>query len=362
MKRFTRIAAALVVLAVFCVPVAAADHDTDSPARTAILDACTPAWDPADSRVVTWDGRTLHAELWAVGDLYYRTWGDADLDTGQHLRRWRWEYECLHPAPEVVDEVQEADGRSGNKRGNSAGGVAQDSDNPPNPDATPEATPDGTPEVSPNAVYWTSHSWSEGCTAFQKYDATPVPDDGNQVGDRWVESLFHPTGDRKLNPCDRDEELPVREPEVTVEVEVKDEAVVEVVVKDEVIVEVVAVEIKDEPIKDEAVEVRDEVVVEVEVNDEVVVAIEAKDEVVVVEVVAEECEHELPYRVFHAGYVLWKADLVEAQALKVSEQWAKEARALYLEPYSFYTEDGVKLACKHAAKGIITPGPAPEAA
>ncbi|MDE2989692.1 MAG: hypothetical protein OXU21_01320 [Chloroflexota bacterium] len=85
---------------------AAADHDAnDEPWRQPIIAACEPAWDPHDDRIRTWDGRTLHEESFAVRDLFYRTWGDADLDRGRHLRRWRWEYECTHPQP-IVDSVQ----------------------------------------------------------------------------------------------------------------------------------------------------------------------------------------------------------------------------------------------------------------
>ena len=50
---------------------------------------------------------------WAIGDLYYRVWGDADLDTGQHLRRWRWEYECTHPAPIVIQDSAPSGGSRG---------------------------------------------------------------------------------------------------------------------------------------------------------------------------------------------------------------------------------------------------------
>lgn len=77
--------------------VSAADSTISDPQSG--LDACSPAWDPGDSRIVTWDGCSLHQEPYEIGDLFYRVWGDGDLEEGRHLRRWRWEYECLHPAP-----------------------------------------------------------------------------------------------------------------------------------------------------------------------------------------------------------------------------------------------------------------------
>ena len=98
-RRFALVVVATLVATALSVSVASAGHDGTIPDPPAVLDACTPAWEPGDSRIVTWDGRTLHGEPDDVRDLFYRVWGDADLDTGRHLRRWRWEWECLHPQP-----------------------------------------------------------------------------------------------------------------------------------------------------------------------------------------------------------------------------------------------------------------------
>ena len=65
-----------------------------------------PAWDPGDPRIVTWNGRTLHDEPYKVRDLFYRVWGDDDLDAGRHLRRWRWEWDCLHSEP-LTDRLRQ---------------------------------------------------------------------------------------------------------------------------------------------------------------------------------------------------------------------------------------------------------------
>lgn len=91
------IMAALVVLLVKCGD-ARADHDGHDEAwRREVLAACVPTWDPAVPTITTRDGQTLHEQVFETRDLFYRAWGDADLDGGRHLRRWRWEWDCTHP-------------------------------------------------------------------------------------------------------------------------------------------------------------------------------------------------------------------------------------------------------------------------
>lgn len=74
MRRFAYIVVATLVATALSVSVASAGHDGSIPDPPAVLDACTPAWDPGDSRIVTWIGRTLHGEPDAVRDLFYRVW------------------------------------------------------------------------------------------------------------------------------------------------------------------------------------------------------------------------------------------------------------------------------------------------
>lgn len=99
MRRLASIVVAALVATAISVSVASAGHDGTIADPSAVLDACTPAWNPGDSRITTWAGQTLHDEPHDVRDLFYRVWGDDDLDAGRHLRRWRWEWECLHPEP-----------------------------------------------------------------------------------------------------------------------------------------------------------------------------------------------------------------------------------------------------------------------
>ncbi len=106
MKRFAYIVAAVLVATAVSVSVVSADHDGTIPDWQAVLNACMPAWEPSDPRIATWDGRTLHDEPYDVRDLFHRVWGDDDLDAGQHLRRWRWEWECLHSEP-VTDRLRQ---------------------------------------------------------------------------------------------------------------------------------------------------------------------------------------------------------------------------------------------------------------
>lgn len=102
-------------------PTASAAHDGHDQAwLRATLDACEPAWDAGTNpRIVAWDGRTLHGEVADIKDLFWRHWqlpylatpgqpSQAELDGGIHLRRWRWEYECLHPKPPI--ESAQTDG------------------------------------------------------------------------------------------------------------------------------------------------------------------------------------------------------------------------------------------------------------
>ena len=102
----------------FVSPLALADSDTNDTggAGEPTLAACQPGWDPTDDRIATWDGRTLHDEPASVRDIYWRTWQQpnlampegptqAELDAGVHLRRWRWEYECAHPAQTNTTET-----------------------------------------------------------------------------------------------------------------------------------------------------------------------------------------------------------------------------------------------------------------
>ena len=98
-RRFALIVVSTLVATALSVSVASADQGGTTPDYSAVLEACTPAWEPGDSRIATWDGKTLHGEPDDVRDLFYRVWGDDDLESGRHLRRWRWEWECLHPEP-----------------------------------------------------------------------------------------------------------------------------------------------------------------------------------------------------------------------------------------------------------------------
>ena len=184
MKRFIRIAAAALIAVAIFAPAAFAGHDTDSAGRTAILEACTPVWDPLANRVTTWDGRTLHAEPYDTRDLYYRVWGDADLDTGQHLRRWRWEYECTHPAPPVVIQgpVQP---------------ITDDSPRPvaravPAPSPMPAVAPVATPAVTPSATPVATPIATPSVTPSATPVATPEPEP-----ERW-NAVYH-CGDDGMN-------------------------------------------------------------------------------------------------------------------------------------------------------------------
>lgn len=120
------------------------DHDADDPAwRRAVLAACEPTWDPTDWRIVTHDFRTLHGEPADVGGTFWRVWQlpflatagqptQAELDVGIHLRRWRWEYECLHPPPAAAGDRAGDRGRdSGTRATGSQGTTAGATVTPP---------------------------------------------------------------------------------------------------------------------------------------------------------------------------------------------------------------------------------------
>ena len=162
MPRLTHVVVAALIATAFFVPGVSADHDVDSLARTAILEACLPAWDPFEPRILTWDGRTLHDEPLKVKALFWGTWQlsqlatpgqptQAELDGGQHLRRWRWEYECLHPAPIVVvhdppPPVKDV------KTSKSVPTISPTPEPTPSPTVAPtiSPTPEPTPEPTPS--------------------------------------------------------------------------------------------------------------------------------------------------------------------------------------------------------------------
>lgn len=105
--------AALLAACVALVLVATVSANTivevEEPKERVNLDTCQPAWDPSDSRIVTYNGRTLHDEPASVRAMFYQVWGDAN---DQHLRRWRWEYECAN-VPPVENQSQQAQASSG---------------------------------------------------------------------------------------------------------------------------------------------------------------------------------------------------------------------------------------------------------
>ena len=236
-----------------------------------------------------------------------------------------------------------------------SGSVTRTGDGPtPTPTATPTPKP-VVPVVSPVVTPAPDDTdlnaaWTSACDAFQRYEATPVPDGREEIGDRWVESLFHPT-DRTRYPCDRDEELPVREREVTVEVEVKDE-----------VVEGDAAATRDTSVIENS---QSSSVVErgaVAVRDGTPVTITTKDPPPLPPPSEPPCK--AVYRVFHAAHVTGLADGAKADHLanlkthigklvydsiltaERAEAIASAYREYYLSPYNFYTEDGVELACR----------------
>ena len=77
----------------------------------AILDLCTPAWDPIDRNIYTTDGASLSGEDRATRTAFANLW---QLDASQ---RWRWESDCLRVA------FTPADGSPGGAFGLPAGSV-----------------------------------------------------------------------------------------------------------------------------------------------------------------------------------------------------------------------------------------------
>ena len=71
MRRVACMVTAILVATTLSVSAVSA-ADSTTPDQQSGLDACMPAWDPGDPRIVTWDGRTLHQEPYEVGDLCYR--------------------------------------------------------------------------------------------------------------------------------------------------------------------------------------------------------------------------------------------------------------------------------------------------
>ncbi len=136
-RRFLAVLCASVLLALPAAVLAEHDGD-DDPGRHEVLAACDPAWDPNDARIATWNGKTLHGEAFEVRDLFYRKWGGNDLEGDRQLRRWRWEYDCMHPRP--------VDGSSPSSSSTVTVAAAQ---LPPPPAATPAPTPAATPAPTP---------------------------------------------------------------------------------------------------------------------------------------------------------------------------------------------------------------------
>ena len=64
----------------------------------AILDLCTPAWDPTDRNIYTTDGASLNGEDRATRTAFVTLW---QIDAWQ---RWRWESECLRVAFTPADD------------------------------------------------------------------------------------------------------------------------------------------------------------------------------------------------------------------------------------------------------------------
>ena len=82
--------------------------------QNTVLDNCQPAWNPSDTRIKTYDDKSLHSESESVKQMFWQTWqlpylqtpdepSLAELRAGLHLRRWRWEYECKNPRVVVTD-------------------------------------------------------------------------------------------------------------------------------------------------------------------------------------------------------------------------------------------------------------------
>ena len=135
--------AAFIVLFVTA-SIARADHDETLTDRQAVLDACEPSWgDDALARVTTWNGRNLHGEPFETRDLFYREWGEDNPDGNQHLRRWRWEWECLHLAP-IESSPPVSQGRDGTSSSSSSR-----SESPSGSSSAASSSPISPPRQSP---------------------------------------------------------------------------------------------------------------------------------------------------------------------------------------------------------------------
>ncbi|MDE2902952.1 MAG: hypothetical protein OXP73_07970 [Chloroflexota bacterium] len=95
----------------------------------AILDLCTPAWDPIDRNIYTTDGASLSGEDRATRTAFANLW---QLDASQ---RWRWESDCLRVA------FTPADGSPGGAFGSSAGAVGSSAGAVESPPVSVESPP-----------------------------------------------------------------------------------------------------------------------------------------------------------------------------------------------------------------------------
>ena len=162
--------------------------------RQAILDACEPEWDPADPRIVTWNARTLHDEPYQVRDIFYREWGGDDLVAGQHLRRWRWEYECLHPAPR--DYAPPGSGGGVDPPASAPSSSQSSRPSPSRSSPSPSSRPSPSlPVVEPSSALrdsWQGFTnWADLCLAFLNRDPSVQPTGAYASGSQ-NEFLNHP--------------------------------------------------------------------------------------------------------------------------------------------------------------------------
>ncbi len=205
MPRLTHVVVAALIATAFFVPGVSADHDVDSLARTAILEACLPAWDPFEPRILTWDGRTLHDEPLKVKALFWGTWQlsqlatpgqptQAELDGGQHLRRWRWEYECLHPAPR--DYAPPGSGGGVDPPASAPSSSQSSRPSPSRSSPSPSSRPSPSlPVVEPSSALrdsWQGFTnWADLCLAFLNRDPSVQPTGAYASGSE-NEFLNHP--------------------------------------------------------------------------------------------------------------------------------------------------------------------------
>ena len=175
--------------------------------RKPILAACEPSWEvDAKTRVWTEPGTrayvwgtggtlrmanapttSLHAQPEPVKALFFATWQDWGIEDPyqqvQHLARWRWEFECMHPL--VVEEVDSGNSRVV-RREPDVDRVSHDSpDVPdrvpprttitPNPTPTPEPTPTRTPTPAPEPTPTPRFATSRAPTPTPTPELTPTP-------------------------------------------------------------------------------------------------------------------------------------------------------------------------------------------